>query len=271
MIYYILPLIGLATGALGTLIGAGGGFILMPVLLLMYPNMSVENVTAISMIVIFFNALSGTVAYVKMKRVDFFTGGIFAAATIPGSILGTFATHILNRSFFNPFFGIIMILLSSMLVFFKKADSSDVDLKKGGVYKTCIIKDNKGNVFKYTYNILLGIAISIGTGFLSPILGIGGGIIHVPAMIKILCFPAHIATATSHFTLMIMSFVSVITHISAKPPSFVSVYAALLSLGALPGAQIGAVLSTKTKDTNIIYILAAALAIAGIRIIFLNR
>src|SRR5512143_28892 len=108
--YLLLGLIGLVVGAYGTLIGAGGGFVLMPILLLLYPNESPELLTAISLAVVFFNASSGTAAYARMKRVDYKSGIVFAIATIPGAILGAISTSYINRNLFNIVFGIIMMI-----------------------------------------------------------------------------------------------------------------------------------------------------------------
>src|SRR5919106_4850228 len=88
---WLLPL-GLLIGALGTLIGAGGGFILVPILLLVYPNEKTELITSISLAVVFFNALSGSSAYARMKRIDYKSCVIFSIATIPGAILGALST-----------------------------------------------------------------------------------------------------------------------------------------------------------------------------------
>ncbi len=49
---WLLPL-GVFVGTVGTLIGAGGGFILVPVLLLLYPNEAPATITTISLIVVF--------------------------------------------------------------------------------------------------------------------------------------------------------------------------------------------------------------------------
>ncbi|MBD0278392.1 MAG: TSUP family transporter, partial [Flavisolibacter sp.] len=62
--------IGFLVGCIGTLIGAGGGFILVPVLLLLFPGLRAEAITSISLGVVFLNAFSGTVAYARMKRID---------------------------------------------------------------------------------------------------------------------------------------------------------------------------------------------------------
>ena len=63
---WLFPL-GLGIGAFGTLIGAGGGFILVPILLIVYPNENTELITSISLAVVFFNALSGSFAYARMS------------------------------------------------------------------------------------------------------------------------------------------------------------------------------------------------------------
>ena len=105
---WLLPL-GLFIGAFGTLVGAGGGFILVPILLLVYPTEDPELITGTSLAVVFFNALSGSWAYSRMKRIDYKSGSIFAAATIPGAILGAVTTTYIPRHAFDIIFGITMI------------------------------------------------------------------------------------------------------------------------------------------------------------------
>ncbi len=63
---WAIPL-GFLVGAYGTLIGAGGGFVLMPVLLVLYPGQSPELLTSISLAVVFFNAASGSWAYARVE------------------------------------------------------------------------------------------------------------------------------------------------------------------------------------------------------------
>lgn len=90
--YIGLISLGFIVGTYGTLIGAGGGFVLMPILLILYPRESADRLTAISLAVVFFNALSGSGAYARMKRIDYKSGLMFAAATIPGAIIGALST-----------------------------------------------------------------------------------------------------------------------------------------------------------------------------------
>ena len=114
--YLPLLALGTAVGLFGTLIGAGGGFVLMPILLLLYPHASADELTAISLAVVFFNAVAGSEAYAFMGRIDYKSGLIFAVATIPGAVIGAISTEIVPRHLFNGIFGILLIAVAIFLV-----------------------------------------------------------------------------------------------------------------------------------------------------------
>ncbi len=266
--FFLLVLLGFGIGTLGTLIGAGGGFILVPILILFFPQLSPQHITAISIAVVAINATTGSLAYVRSKRVDFKAGFIFALATIPGSIIGVLLTKIIPKNQFNIIFGIMLLILSIFLFLKggKKKEYKTTAKSSGHTHQK--ITDKYGETYEYNYNMKNGIILSIFVGFISPLLGIGGGIIHVPAMAEWLLFPVHIATATSHFILAIMSTVSVIVHYiegSYKDVAMIKMIVAL-ALGVIPGAILGAKLSRKVKSIFIIKALAISLGIVGIRI-----
>ncbi len=97
----LLVLIGFAVGVFGTVVGAGGGFILTPVLLLLYPHESAQTLTAISLTVVFFNAASGSAAYARQRRIDYRSGIVFALATVPGAIGGALLVGVVSRQVFD--------------------------------------------------------------------------------------------------------------------------------------------------------------------------
>lgn len=268
--FFLLIAIGFLIGTLGTLIGAGGGFILVPLLILWHPDWTVEQITAISMAVVACNAISGSAAYMVNRRIDYKAGLLFAVSTIPGSILGVWATRFLERGFFDLLFGALLIFLGGYL-FYKGGKPKPVfhahDLKKGWV--SARVVDKAGEVYAYAYDQRKGVLLSVVVGFLSPVLGIGGGIIHVPAMVEWLYFPVHIATATSHFILAVMASVTVVTHYleGSYDPEFVRNTVLGLAIGIIPGAQLGAILSKKMQGRAIIRALSIALILVGLRIL----
>lgn len=268
MQYLLLIPLGVIVGTFGTLIGAGGGFILVPVLLLLYPNESPEIITSISLAIVFFNALSGSFAYARMRRIDYKSGAIFSLATIPGSILGAITTSVIPRQIFNGIFGVILILISLFLLLRPK-DTRTVLADTLNCGFLCKVVENDDTVHEYSYNLMLGIGISLVVGYVSSVLGIGGGIIHVPALVNFLNFPIHIATATSHFILAFMALVGTIVHISTGTFSHGLHRTIFLAIGVLFGAQVGARLSNRIKGNGIIRSLAVALGFVGVRILLM--
>ena len=272
---WLLPL-GLLIGAFGTLIGAGGGFILMPILLLVYPSEKTELITAISLAVVFFNALSGSYAYARMKRVDYKSGIAFSIATIPGAILGALTTAYVPRRAFDLIFGVLMVVAAVFLwLSAKEEHSTSPSPKIAPVSEKATTRlterhlvDAEGVHYRYAFDLRLGIILSVFVGYLSSLLGVGGGFIHVPALSRLLNFPVHIATATSHFVLAIMALTGTLVHVAQGVFVHGVRRTAILAIGVLIGAQAGAWLSNRTGGKAIIRGLAVALAFVGIRLIF---
>ncbi len=248
---WFIPL-GFLLGTLGTLVGAGGGFIMMPILLLLYPNDSPKLLTSISLAAVFMNAFSGSVAYMRMGKVNYRAAWLFAAAGIPGTILGAVVTSHLERGVFDMILGGSLIALSGYLFYKTFQDAPPAESTGSG----------------QDFNAGLGIAISVVVGFLSSLLGIGGGIIHVPALVFFLGFPAHTATATSHFVLAVTTFVVTIFHGTTGALDGGWERAAMLGIGMVFGAQLGARLSKRVGGTWIIRCLAGALLTVGVRVVF---
>ncbi len=264
-----LIIAGLLIGTFGTLIGAGGGFILVPLLLIFYPEFTPEIVTAISMAVVAVNSVSGSFAYAKSGRIDYKAGVNFALYTIPGSILGVYTVQYIPKKEFNILFGFLLVALSLYLFFKTKSAVVQTikEIKKG--YKHTVLTDKEGITYEYSYKQSNGALISVLVGYISPLLGIGGGIIHVPAMVNWLKFPVHIATATSHFILAVMATVSVTVHAVSGSYNDNEIITTViyLCIGVIPGAQLGAYLSHKIKSHIIIKTLALCLVLVGVRIL----
>jgi uncharacterized protein len=273
--WWLLPL-GVLIGAFGTLIGAGGGFILVPILLLVYPHENTELITAISLAVVFFNALSGSFAYARMKRVDYKSGIVFAIAAIPGAILGALSTAYVPRRAFDLIFGALMVVAAVFLwLSAKEEHSTSPTPKNSPVSEKATTRlterhlvDAEGVHYHYVFNLRIGVILSVFVGYLSSLLGVGGGFIHVPALSRLLNFPVHIATATSHFVLAIMALTGTLVHVAQGVFAHGLRRTAIMAVGVLIGAQAGAWLSNRTGGKTIIRGLAVALAFVGIRLIF---
>jgi hypothetical protein len=253
-LWLLIPL-GFVTGVYGTIVGLGGGFIIVPALLMLYPDLkNPELATSISLAVVCVNAISGSTAYARMQRIDYRSGITFALAAIPGSIIGAQTTEYIPLNMFQLVFGTLLILASGLL--FAKPGK-----------RTASSSDNPDDP-PAAPNPLIGIILSIFVGFLSSLLGIGGGMVYVPAMVYVLHVPVHIATATSQFILAISSFAGTTTHLVTGTLTDGVLQVLLLACGVIFGAQVGARLSVRMQGVWIVRALALALMFVGVRFVF---
>ena len=238
----LLVLLGFAVGAFGTLVGSGGGFILTPVLLLLYPHDRPATITAISLTAVFFNAASGSAAYAHQRRIDYRSGLAFAAAALPGSIAGALVVGSVSRSLFD-------LLMARCPARPRRlapvGEPARLHAAPGGLEPPSSSPTATASATSTTCRFGAGSLYSTVVGFASSFLGIGGGVIHVPLLVRALGFPMHIATATSHFVLAIIAGGGAATHVVTG--SFAHGHgirrAAALSVGVVAGAQLGARLS----------------------------
>ncbi len=258
--------LGVVVGGFGTIIGVGGGFILVPVLLLAYPDDDPAIITSISLAVVFFNALSGSLGYARLRRTDYRTGLTFAVATVPGAIVGAAATNWLPRQAFDLTFGLLLIAVS-IYIAFRAGATSDRRLAILRPSAQRSLTDSAGVTYAYSFNRELGITISFFVGFIASFLGVGGGIIHVPAMVSLLNFPAHVAIATSHFILVFTALTGTVVHIVDGSLAEGWARMTALAVGVVAGAQIGARLSDRLPAGAIVRLLAGALFVVAIRLI----
>jgi uncharacterized membrane protein YfcA len=240
---------GFGIGAFGTLIGAGGGWMIVPLLLFGY-HFSPQDAVGTSLAVVFLNAFSGSVAYMIQGRVLYRMGLAFAIATIPGALVGALLVQHLDSRWFSALFGALLLLMAAFLhrgrqlpfVRHRDAGMSSVSLQS----------------FRSPY-MRLGVVLSFLVGAISSLFGIGGGIVHVPFLIVILGIPVHTATATSHFVLAITSLTGTLAFLRRDQVRLP--VAASMGLGVLLGAQVGALLSMRLPSEPIRRTLAVALAI----------
>jgi uncharacterized membrane protein YfcA len=262
----LLPLLGFGVGALGTLVGAGGGFILVPVLLFVYPDDPPAVITTISLAVVFLNALSGSLAYARQGRIDYRSGLLFAAAAVPGAVLGAWAVRFLSRGLFNLVFGVLLLAIALLLAL-RPVPHPHERKHRPGAWTRALV-DRAGHHYRWSYRAEVGTALSFLVGFISSVLGIGGGIIHVPILVMLLSFPIHIATATSHFVLAITAFAGTLTHLLSGEFGAAWSRTLLIGAGVVAGAQLGAALAPRARPAFITRSLALGLALVGARLLW---
>lgn len=260
-----LILLGFAIGAYGTMIGLGGGFILVPLLLLLYPGYEPEEVTSISLAVVMATSTSGSIAYARQGRIDYVTGLLFAASAAPGVLAGVLLVSVVPQRVFTLLFGVLLLGLAAVS-FWGKPRAIRTPLTGRGVLRRAITMPE--GTYRFAYRAWQGMVISLGVGVVSSTFGIGGGAIHVPAMIMVLHFPVQFAVATSQFILVFMSLLATSVHLANGTLGGDGLFQALaIGAGAIPGAQVGARVAARIKGRTQLLLLAVALAFLSGRLL----
>lgn len=259
--------LGFFVGAYGTMVGVGGGFLLVPLFLI--GHMAPKDAAGTSMAVILANAASGTWSYVRQRRVDFRTGLLFSLAGLPGALLGAYIDQVIQYRVFHLLFGLLLGTFALRLFFAPQRDEPADPSGAGtwargrasnppdsfGVVAADFV-DAQGIRHVYRYNAWVGVGLSFGVGFLASAFGIGGGVMHVPAMVYLFGFPAHVATATSHFIIFLTSLFGTMSH--AHYGDVVWMPALSLAVGAVAGAQVGAKLAKRIAPGPLLRLLSLA-------------
>src|SRR3989304_8529066 len=101
--------ISLAAVIIGAIVGIGGGFLIVPMLIFFF-GLSAQVSAGTSLIALVFTALSGTVGYTWQRRIDHKLGLSLAVASAPGAVLGSIASTYLTSEIVTVLFGCFFFL-----------------------------------------------------------------------------------------------------------------------------------------------------------------
>ena len=259
----LLASIGVGVGVLGTMVGVGGGFLLVPALLIIAPDADPAMITSISLTAVALNGLSATIGY-RRRRQDLRTGVILVAFGVPAAVLGALVTRITERGTFEIVFGVMLVAGAIYLAW--QGLHLAAAMAASGRGRSRRIVDRGGRVFAYRVNEPLAAGIAPVASFVAAFFGVGGGIIHVPVMILALRIPSAIAVATSQLELMVASAAAVAVHLAfSLGEGGPWLQALIVGGGSVAGAQIGVVLAGRVGGRFVLIVIAFGLFVAGVR------
>lgn len=258
--------VGFAVGAPSSLVGLGGGFIIVPVLILVF-QLPVNNAVAISLVAILGTTVSSTLGYIRQKRVDFKLGLLYDILDVPGVVVGAYLTTVLPVNVLVVLCGFFIVAISILVIKQRRKNcSTEGSAANGSSAKQERHKiDSEGKVFRYTLQSTpLALTSSLLGGIVTGLSGLGGGITDVSTMM-LLGIPPHIAVASAEFAMAITNGFGVLAHGFLN--NILVEYALPLTLGTIIGAQVGCLLAKRVEGKTIRGILSIIALIAGIRLV----
>lgn len=260
----VLLSLGVAVGAIGSTVGIGGGILLVPILLILFPDAEPAVITSMSLTAVVLNALSATTGYRRLGWQDTRTGAVLVAAAVPAAIGGAFLTRNIERGSFEVVFGVALVLGGLYLGWRGRGLPRITTPSLRGTARR--ITDHKLQVYVYRVREGLAAAIALVAGFIAAFFGIGGGIINVPVMMLVLKMPSRMAIATSQLELMIASAAALLVHLTVTFGEWDPwIRGLILGIGTLTGAQIGVRAAGKASGRLVLLIIAVVLFLSGAR------
>lgn len=261
-------LVGLGgiVGLMSGLFGVGGGFLITPLLFFIGIPPPIAVATGANQVVA--SSVSGVLAHMKRKTVDFRMGGVLLAGGIAGSFVGVRVFAALQRIgqvdlvvqiCYVLFLGLIgaMMLQESVRTIYRSRSGGAIKPRRrnqhGWVHRLPLkMKFRASGLY---ISAIPPIVVGLLVGVLAAIMGVGGGFIMVPAMIYLLGMPTKVVIGTSLFQITFVSAFTTLMH-AVSSNTVDIMLAVLLIVGGVTGAQIGTTLGARLRAEQLRILLA---------------
>jgi uncharacterized membrane protein YfcA len=271
----VIVLLGGGVGLLSGMFGVGGGFLTTP--LLIFYGIPPTVAVASSATQITGASVSGVLAQMRRKGVDFQMGGVMVAGGILGSGLGALLFRLLQKlgqidTAISLFYVVMLGSIGALMA--RESISTIIALRRGEKPRRLARRHNPiiaalpGRYRFYRSGLYISpiapFLLGMLTGVLTVVLGVGGGFVMVPAMIYLLGMSAQVVVGTSLFQILFVTAATTLIH-AVTTEAVDIVLAMLLLVGSATGAQIGSRLAMTMKPEYLRLMLALIVLAVAIR------
>lgn len=228
---------GVAAGAFGSLLGLGGGLLIVPLLTIGF-GLPLREAVGVSLVCVIVTSSASASVYLQRRQADLRLGMVLELFTAMGAIAGGLVAFLIEERLLAGLFAALLVYVAATMVR-RRPDPVAVadDGSSSGGETGAPAPVSQLNVKRFP----AGIAGSIGAGVVSALLGIGGGLVKVPVMHLVMGVPLRVATATSNLMIGITASASAIVYllrggidVHAAGPTAVGVF-----VGATLGSRFG--------------------------------
>lgn len=242
MNYVIISILIFVLSSIAAMTGIGGGTMYVPALLLM--KYSFTEASAISLLLIAATGISALLQYRKAHLVDWKLALVMEISTDMGAFTGGFTSVHFNPLILKILFSIVLVVVAVITIKVKPHDPKSLVLKRGFGYW---VRDF--NEMSYSVPLFYMIPVTFVAGYLSGLMGIGGGVIKIPMMILWFNIPAKIAIATSALMVSFTALTGLGGHLVHTQIDWT--LAIILAVAAFIGGHLGSKFSMKLPESRV--------------------
>jgi uncharacterized protein len=256
-------------GVLGSLVGLGGGVLIVPLLTLAF-RLPIQYAIGVSIVAVIATSSGAAAAYVRDRMTNIRIGMFLELGTTLGAITGAFLAGILASQLLFIVFGVVLFISIAPLLF-KLGEELPAGVRNDRWAKMLSLHGTYPDRYlsrEVAYEVTrtpIGLAMMYMAGVISGLLGIGSGTLKVLAMDTIMRLPMKVSTTTSNFMIGVTAAASAGIYFARGdiPP----LIAAPVALGILVGALVGARLLRRMSNRFVRMIFIPILAIIAVEMI----
>ncbi|MBI1171507.1 TSUP family transporter [bacterium] len=268
---FVLLGLGGIVGFLSGMFGVGGGFLITPLLILIGVPSGVAVATGANQVVA--SSISGVLAQFKRRAVDMPMGAVLTAGGLVGSTFGGWVFNLMSKLgqidlfvqlSYVLFLGLVggMMLIESINAM-RRSDKTMVRRSHVHSWVHRMPVKMKFRTSGLYISVLPPLGVGAMVGFLSAIMGVGGGFVMVPAMIYLLGMPTKVVVGTSLLQITFVTAYTTLVH-AVTHHTVDMALALLLIVGGVLGAQVGAKVGVRLKAEQLRILLSLmVLLVAG--------
>lgn len=264
----LLLVLAAGAGLIGSLIGLGGGVLLVPILTLGF-HVDIRLAIATSIVAVVASSVAAAPRTLRTGFSSVRLGVFLAAATTLGGLTGALVSGLIDPRALYALFGTVLLMSGAQMVLQRRARSRgpatepkvsalSISLELRGSYHEQGSDEARGYVVQRP---VLGLSLMYVAGAVSGFLGIGAGVLKVPAMDVAMRLPFKVSAATSNFLIGVTASAGAIVYLAKGG---VDPYlAGPVAIGMLAGAWLGGHLFTKLAPSIIRWTFLAVLGVVA--------
>lgn len=245
----------LVAAVLFNMLGIGGGFFYVPILLMFGVSFHVASAT--SLFVITSAHLSALYVFFRSKLIDYKLALILEPITSLGAFLGALSSSTLGETTLSLMFGVVLMIAGYLM--HREREEKSV-IPQALSTHLCWYRTFAGH--QYVIDVPVALPLAFTAGYLGGMLGFAGGFIKVPMMVLLFGVPMKVAIATSSLMVVVTSTLGCIGH--GVVGHFDTRLGIVLAIAAVTGAQIGARIALKADRFMLKRIFAVVLALTAL-------
>ncbi len=261
-----LCLLSVGAGFFGSLVGLGGGVIIVPILTLVY-HVDIRLAIGASIVSVIATSSGAAVTYVRERLTNIRAGMFLEMATTVGAITGAYLTTLLSGNILYVLFAAVIIYSASAM--YRKrhttkplVTSNDRMARYFHLHGSYYDQSQRKEIVYKIAGTKLGLGLMYIAGIVSAILGVGSGALKVPAMDLAMHMPMKVSVATSNFMIGVTAAASAGAYFARGQIN--PVIAAPVAIGVLLGAIIGSRLLNRVSANYIRVLFLVVLVILAI-------